>query len=339
MSHRLFATDPWPVIRQAVRGSKATKDARAAATAFVFQAQAYFVGARDAALAQAKPVLLYYSFLNLAKALVLTRQVESDLDKAKHGLSEQLTPGGAELVDAYLDAYPATPGNKNVFDLLMKALVGHGLAATLRLTLPNLLPQVVPGHRLWSTAANKKERFVEIDAIKLFEETTAKILWASVHLKSGDLSRFGIPHSRALHESGLNAHFREVRAPAGSVYFESASPASYTHRASDEVMPLVEQLAPALWMTVLDNPPYRKHYVYLCPGTEVSNKLPQLCSIYAIAYYLGSITRYRPHHFQAILENEYGPFVEAFLNDQPTQFLYLIASEFAKREVTRAALA
>lgn len=29
----------------------------------------------------------------------------------------------------------------------------------------------------------------------------------------------------------------------------------------------------------------------------------------------------------------YGPFIEAFLNDQPTLFLCLITSEFARREV------
>jgi hypothetical protein len=305
----------------------------------VLQAQAYFAGARDAALAQAKPVLLYYSFLNLAKALVLTRQVESDIDKAKHGLSEQLRVGGKELVDAYLDAYPASASQKNIFDLFMRALTGSGLSGTVQLPLPNLLPQVVPGHRLWSTAASKPERFIEIDAIALMEDTASKQLWARVQVKSGDLSRFSITHTRALTDSGLGAHCREVRAAAGSVCFESTIPVPFTHRASDEVMTLVDHLAPALWMTVLDNPPYRKHYLYLCPSAENTSKVSQLCSIYAIAYYLGSITRYRPHHFQAILENEYGPFVEAFLNDQPTQFLYLIASEFARREVTRAALA
>jgi len=59
---------------------------------------------------------------------------------------------------------------------------------------------------------------------------------------------------------------------------------------------------------------------------------------YAITYYLGSITRYRPHHFDSILEGSFGPLVEAFLNDQPAQFRYLTASKFARREVTRAAL-
>jgi hypothetical protein len=44
------------------------------------------------------------------------------------------------------------------------------------------------------------------------------------------------------------------------------------------------------------------------------------------------------HHFDRILGDLYGPFVEAFLNDQPAQFTYLMASEFAEKEVTKAAI-
>lgn len=340
LNFRLFATDPWPIIRQAVERSSVTKTVRDAARAFVLQGEAYFIGARDAALAQAKPVLLYYSFLNVAKALILIRKVETDLDKAQHGLSEQLGAGGAELVDAYLDAYPATGNSKNVFDLFWKALDGSGLGAQRQLQLTHLLPQVVPGHRLWAAGANKRERFVEIETIPLVEDKGRKLLWSRVQLSKGSLSRFDIAQSAALRESGLDPDWKQVKADDdGEVCYEQVTATRYTDRASDRVMDVVGRLAPHLWMTVLDNPPYRKNYLYLCPAGEVHDRLPQLCSIYAIAYYLGSITRYRPHHFQAILDKSYGPFIEAFLNDQPAQFLYLIASEFAQREVTRAALA
>ena len=43
--------------------------------------------------------------------------------------------------------------------------------------------------------------------------------------------------------------------------------------------------------------------------------LPQILSIYAITFYLSSIVRYRPHHFDLILDGAFGPFIEAFLND------------------------
>ena len=103
-------------------------------------------------------------------------------------------------------------------------------------------------------------------------------------------------------------------------------------------MDVVEVARPRLWATVLAAEPYRKYYVYLAPAAERPAVLPQLLSIYAVMYYLGSITRYHPQDFDTMREGKYGPMIEAFLNDQPMQFIYLLASVFTKREITKAAI-
>ncbi len=51
------------------------------------------------------------------------------------------------------------------------------------------------------------------------------------------------------------------------------------------------------------------------------------------------VTRYRPLHFDRFLESKYGPQVESILDECPSQFLYLMASELLEREVAPAALA
>jgi hypothetical protein len=61
-------------------------------------------------------------------------------------------------------------------------------------------------------------------------------------------------------------------------------------------------------------------------------------SIYAITFYLGSITRYRPHHFDTIVQGSLGHVIEEFVSGQPLQFIYLIASEFAEQEVTKPSI-
>jgi hypothetical protein len=66
--------------------------------------------------------------------------------------------------------------------------------------------------------------------------------------------------------------------------------------------------------------------------------VPQLCSIYAVFFYLGSITRYRPNQFYDLVAGPFGAFVQEFIDKHPNQWLYLIASEFAKQEVTKAAV-
>lgn len=339
LNSRLFATDPWPVIRRAIHDSKLPRPAQEEAITYIAQARAFYRGAADAALSEAQPLLLYYSFLNLAKALILVRGITTTLSRAHHGLWESLRdPPGRELFDAYLEAKHATPGQRRVFDLFWKALDGAGIGAPTRTyDLPELLPQIVPGHRLWAAGTRTRERFVAADALEMLQDSGS--VWVQVRLQSGDLSRFGIAAKNVLRDSGLGTAWQQVKAPKGVVRLETVTPTAFSSRASDKAMDAINTLAPHLWTTVRSDPPYRTYYLYMCPPAEVGSRMPQLCSIYAIAFYLGSITRYRPHHFTKIIDGPFGPFVEAFLNDQPTQFLYLIASEFVEREVARAALA
>ncbi|QZA77472.1 hypothetical protein K4H28_14485 [Deefgea tanakiae] len=75
-----------------------------------------------------------------------------------------------------------------------------------------------------------------------------------------------------------------------------------------------------------------------CPANEMPQILPLLLSIYARAYYFGSITRYRPHHYPSITDSAFGSRVQDFITGQPQQFLYLLASEFAKREIAKPSI-
>lgn len=101
---------------------------------------------------------------------------------------------------------------------------------------------------------------------------------------------------------------------------------------------LVDSVKNSLWATVGASPPYRRYYVYTAPANERPGVLPQLVSVYALMYYLGSITRYRPQHLDEILKGLYGSLIEEFLVAQPTQYIYLMASEFARRDVTQPSI-
>jgi hypothetical protein len=66
--------------------------------------------------------------------------------------------------------------------------------------------------------------------------------------------------------------------------------------------------------------------------------LPQLASMYAVMFFLGSVTRYRPEQFENILDSPYGAQIENMLHEIPGQFLFLMASEFLNREVAKASI-
>jgi YaaC-like Protein len=324
-----------------------------AALALLEQSEDFYRAAKSGVKA-AKPLLLYYCFMNLAKAYILAVRQRGDVNDAKHGLSEKLggAPNNKELLDAYLEAHqtrvqPVPQVTKiNVFDDLLRAVSNYGVAASpSRFDLPTLMPQVVPGHRLWAAGAGShtKERFVSLEKIEFWQGTNAKEIWLRLYLFSDDLKRINLSHQDLLDRTGLNSIVREVVCSdalneRALLCLEQRDSVIYNHRPSDSVPDLVATLRHKLWRTVLATPPYRKYYLYPAPLQELPQVLPQILSIYAITYYLGSITRYRPHDFDVILSSSFGPFIEAFLNDQPAQFIYLMASEFAEKEVTKAAI-
>jgi len=350
---RIFSTNPWPTIVRSIQRSCPALS-KQSALAFVEQAQDYYRAATSGDVSAAKPLLLYYSFMNLAKAYILHTGQRPSLDiNSKHGISEKLTPGGVELTGAFLETFPsvnvpaaaARPAriSINLFHEFLSISRPGGLAAATTFHLPALLPQVLAGHRLWADGANEKERFIAFHRISFVEDRATKAIWLRLFVFSDDFSRLNLSHQQFLRAGKLNTEFHEVQCTEqvdnrSLVCFEQRNPLLYTHRAADSVPRLVDLIRPKIWTVVMSQPPYRRYYAYLAPVDDHPLVIPQLQAIYAIAYYLGSITRYRPHHFRKITDSNFGPFIEAFLNDQPPQFLYLMASEFAKQDITRAAI-
>lgn len=315
---------------------------KSAALSFCEQARDYFKAASVSGIVAAKPVLLYYSMLNVAKAFVLMKGVQSKYgDKARHGLSEHVQPGGQDLIDSLLDAFPSGK-NVNVFDDFLKALNnGVGLTSTFRYELKYLIPQIVQAHRLWCSSSNQKERFIPIYKISLMQDTITKSLWIDLLVYDDELHIKAISHKRFLEEAALN--FQEIKSDEEVngrkiIHFEQIDTIQYSDRPSDKVPDLVATIKSNLWTTVLSVPPYRKYYVYLSPNSEMSHRLPEIASLYAAFYYFGSITRYRPYNFEQLLNETYGGYIRELIETVPNQFLYLLASEFCEQEISKASI-
>ena len=341
LQSRIFSTNPWGIIRQSVEDSLAGAS-RDQAIAFLAQAEDFFRSAASSTLLTAKPLLIYYCFLNLAKAFVLQKGLKAEYLRAQHGLQEGIHPGGVEFADSFLKAYRSKQSDVNVFDDLQEALVGKKFPSAGKVfDLQRLLPQILQGHRVWCEAADSIERFVEITRIDYLHDEGAKSIWLVINVFADDLSRFGITRKKLLVESGLDAAFRQVTSTEviggrELLKFEQSTPLVYTGRAADKIVDLVALVRPMIWTTAMKIPPYRKNYLYLCPLTEKANLMEQLLSVYACFYYFGSITRYRPHLFEGVLKGKHGSHIQEVIANIPQQFIYLLASEFAGREIAHA---
>jgi len=90
---QIFTNDPWGIIFSSIN-KMPNSNAKSSALSFLEQAQDYFHSADSSSLTAAKPVLVYYSILNLTKALLLKRVIRASLDVARHGLGENKNNAG-----------------------------------------------------------------------------------------------------------------------------------------------------------------------------------------------------------------------------------------------------
>jgi len=70
MHSKVYTTDAWSVIKAVIRQSPPS-NARKTAAAFAAQAEEFYRAAASATAPHGRPLLLYYAFLNLAKALCI----------------------------------------------------------------------------------------------------------------------------------------------------------------------------------------------------------------------------------------------------------------------------
>jgi hypothetical protein len=280
-----------------------------------------------------RPVLLYYAFLNLSKAYAIAKGNTKLASKAHHGISADYKP-------------KAIPGSRikfrkqGVFQELLQHLDGNPKILDSDLRLGYLLPQILPGHRLWCYATERPERFLTVEKFEVFHSASAKQVWLNIYLNKRDLDRVGISEVNALAEGDLAREFEIVSGHSSQdlVCFQQRTPDAYGVDAGEALALIIRRVRNRIWETVKIVSPYRKPYIYCCPSAERRARLPQILSIYLLMFFFGSITRYSPLYFEDLLESKYGPLFETLISESPTQFLYLMASEILGREVSKPAI-
>lgn len=337
LQRRLYVRDPWATLFEAVYRSSIPKHRIDEALSYLDQAEEYYnAGTQVGGRISVKPLLLYYSILNLSKCMIAARKPSLDLSHAMHGLTATRPHPRAILGDEI--GVKTSANHVNIFSELMMILDGH--APTLRnLQVRHLLPQILPGHRLWTYACGRKEQFISAK-IRAFQDPTRRAAWLSIYVERGELAYLGRGVGKFVAASGLPGHWEQVQDSAGdqSIVLEQMDETVYAGRPLDCATELFRSVRPALWSVVTTTDPHRKFYLN-CDSGLGTHRLPQWSSVYILFFYLSDLTRYRPVQFDRFLQGKYGPQIESFLDECPSQFLFLMASELLQREVAPADLA
>lgn len=339
----LFASDPWFLIRS-VLASINNSAASTQAYAFNDQARDFYSAAMHSDITAAKPLLLYYSFLNLAKCYIVKQTNSPLVGRISHGLSEKL-PTTVGAVHGEVSIAVNDPGSayaKFARSLGEQLPAAVAPATTVKSRSQDFLAQILIGHRVFCQGEGIKERFVSIEEVEYRFDQATRMLWLRLRLFHDDLQRLG--YSQKLLVSSLtragawrNVACVELKDGRRLIEAEQIQQTPYQHWPLSKLNELSATIRPALWRSVTAYPPYRKYYLYFATSSQLLTH--QLLSIYLATYYFSSITRYKPESWNGILESNLGPFVNEFFSNQPLQFLYLMASEFIGQEVTKAAIA
>ena len=339
LQHRLFVNDPWAIIADAIHRALPDGRSRDIAHSFRRQAEDYFRAATIGRELAVRPVLLYYAFLNLSKAYAVAKGNTGLAGRTSHGVSSP--PNKPRQIQGAVIKFEKPRGNRpGVFQELLKHLDGNPAVLSSDLKLGQLLPQILPGHRLWCYAANRPERFIPVEHFEIRHASRPRQVWLNLYLNKDELDGLGISEAKALAEGDLATEFEmaDDSSRCDLVCFQQKNPQSYSGDASEALFRVVRRVKNNIWETVKVASPYRKPYIYCSPIAERKARLPQMLSVYLLMFFLGSVTRYTPLYFEDLLESRYGPLFETFISESPMQFLYLMASEILDREVSKPAI-
>lgn len=334
LQHRLFVNDLWELIAEAIHRSLPDERVREIAHSFRRQAEDYFraaIGGRELAV---RPVLLYYAFLNLSKAYAVARGSSVLTGAAFHGLSFKHRP---KTIAGSLVEFPPRP--PAVFRELLQYFDGNPNVVNSALRLDRLLPQILPGHRLWRYATNRNERFLSIECSEILHSPATKEVWLNLYLNREDIERLGLSERTVLSHADFMCQFEVATGVSYPdwICLQQRTPTPYQVDPGEALLKVTHEVRNSIWETVKVASPYRKPYIYCCPPAEHGARLPQMLSVYLLMFCLGSVTRYSPGYFDDLLESKYGPFFDAFISESPMQFLYIVASEILGREVSKPA--
>ena len=333
LQHRLFVNDPWELMAEAIARAVPNGRTRGIAQSFRLQAEDYFRAATSGREQAVRPVLLYYAFLNLAKAYGVAKGNSSLAGKAFHGISCDSKPRN---IPASGIKFPSGRGTL-VFPELLKLLGGNASVLASDLRLGHLLPQILPGHRLWCYATGRAERFLTLERSDVLHSATSRQVWLNLYLYRGDLERLNLTPDRIIAQADL-ADFDFAGGTPSTICFQQHHPETYGTEPAEAVASIIKKARNKIWETVKTATPYRKPYIYCCPPSEQRSRLPQMLSIYLLMFFLGWVTRYSPGDFDDFLDSKYGPFFDTFVSESPVQFLYLLASDLLGREVSKPAI-
>lgn len=285
----------------------------------------YFFMAAESAPIKSQPLLYYYSFMNLAKIVLNISVDDSEAiwrdKKYIHGLSES-TGTQSSLNDSTVSCID-NPKRASVAQLFMKTM-GDTISNDV-FNVKELLSSCLGIHRAYAETYSVKETFYRIDDIRIFEQGRTFSFEAVIH----DCNQDNIAEIQRIYPQITDI---DINGNHSGIYtwkegLNKPKSEYYTKKDLNDLADLMRNKG--VWG--ISNGQDMSLYISTSPI-----RLSTVSIIYALMFFFGSITRYRPYVFDELLSDKNKWLMSEFLKTQPKQFLYLVTSRVLGRNIRQS---
>lgn len=276
----------------------------------------HFYATAEASPMKSKPLLYYYSFLNLAKVMInLEKQYGSSI-RYMHGIKED---NQNHFHNSDIVINPIKTSVINVSAELLRIFDNDTITIDTRINVKKYLSQCVGIHRAYGEIYNLRESLFKLGRIQLYKKRS-KILGikAEIQCVSSD-----VPNLQSL---GYN-----IIEEDGKYYWIEEITKSSSNITRIDYYNLSNQLRQkGVWYYIGNS-----GYTYYISTNNLCRYQPEII-IYNTMFYLGSITRYNPYLFDKMFSDKEQWMVSEFLTTQPKQFLYLATAKTLGQNILKA---
>lgn len=300
---------------------------------YIEQAQSFYKAAQAAETSTA-PLIFYYSFLNLAKALSEIRYpgFHKRTESYHHGITWK--PNKDYLVNLSTESIRVT--TKGVWHTLLETVTGASV------TVPNPLP--LPIRELFALCPEtgsefertfgRPTRLVELKKEGLFVDEDKNEFWIKITVSKNNLGELRLSRPKLINLLTTKGYkYEQVKSDSEDTWtFETIPAIGFKAKDHDIPYELVEPLITQMNLFVHMR---FDELGYMIPiQDKLPIKLPQLMVLYSLIFWLGSLVRYDPHSVDDLRESRYWILIDGYMNQSRIWLLELFEWYFYRTDTT-----
>ena len=319
----IFASECWTCLSNFVIRSSVPEKIKLRVLAYIEQSRDFYSASEKASFTT-KPLMLYYSYLNLVNAFLLFRGKITNIDfNAIHGLKPFYPRRYRALTSLGVKLQPSRSGSTSVhiFNSLVEECNFPKLVINKKYNLQDFLCQIVNLRQVGQLFTKGHTQFFPIRLEFMKDDCDNAYIKGYI-----DTSKCNSRSKSSLIDflSG-NKCIRRVRDSSKSlkayrIVIESIAQTHYhgPNLASRLRNNLIDKIRNNIW----SEQTYSGFRYYLCIDGKFT---AQIATDFAIMFTLGMIARYRPDMLNKVIERDQW-IIHEYLANQPLQFIYLLSS-------------